>query len=178
MDWRPRPARVPEGHCPLSRAGGRSVAAPLGSRGSIFIFDLPLTVVVTTGSGGASWTDPSGFQKLLGYSPTVTINPGPGTSANFLRLVLVPVIAASIFGALVWCAATIDHEYEKYNGPPEEGVGDLVVVIAQRQRPSQLGRLERIKFLRLCDPPQGVAPHRNEPMSVCWTSCGYKGRRE
>ena len=57
--------------------------------GVTFGFSLPLTVNITTGSGGASWTDPSGFQKLFGYSPTVTVNPGSGTSANFPRYLLV-----------------------------------------------------------------------------------------
>jgi hypothetical protein len=54
-----------------------------------FIFSLPITVQITTGSGGASWADPSGFQKLFGFSPTVVINPGSGTSANFVRYLLV-----------------------------------------------------------------------------------------
>lgn len=54
-----------------------------------FDFSFPINVNVGTGSNGASWQDPSGFQKLFGYTITVSINPGSGTSANVLRYLLV-----------------------------------------------------------------------------------------
>jgi len=54
-----------------------------------FGFSLPINVQIATGSGGASWQDPSGFQKLFGFNPTVVINAGSGTSVNFVRYLLV-----------------------------------------------------------------------------------------
>jgi hypothetical protein len=53
------------------------------------VFKFPLPVQIGTGSNGASWSNPSGFQLSFGYVPTVSINPGSGTSANVVRYLLV-----------------------------------------------------------------------------------------
>jgi hypothetical protein len=37
---------------------------------------------------------------------------------------------------------------------------------------------QHVKFLRLCDATQCVAPDRNEPMPICWTGCIDKSGRE
>jgi hypothetical protein len=64
-----------------------------------FGFSLPITVQIATGSGGASWQDPSGFQKLFGFSPTVVINPGSGTSVNFVRYLLVAEVTEMLMAS-------------------------------------------------------------------------------
>ena len=53
------------------------------------IFNFPLPVQIVNASGGASWSDPSGFQLIFGSSPTVVIKPGSGTSVNVIRYLLV-----------------------------------------------------------------------------------------
>ena len=54
-----------------------------------YAFDLPMNVQIANATGGASWEDPSDIQRDFGYTCTVTINPGTGTSANFIRFLLV-----------------------------------------------------------------------------------------
>jgi hypothetical protein len=48
-----------------------------------------MNVQIANATGGASWDDPSDIQNFFGYTPTVTINPGTGTTANFIRFLLV-----------------------------------------------------------------------------------------
>lgn len=54
-----------------------------------FEFSFPIAVQVTNATGGASWTDPPDIALAFGYSPTVVIKPGTGTSADFVRYLLV-----------------------------------------------------------------------------------------
>ena len=65
-----------------------------------FGFSLPINVQIATGSGGASWQDPSGFQKLFGFNPTVTINAGSGTSVNFVRYLLVSEVTEMLMESM------------------------------------------------------------------------------
>jgi hypothetical protein len=54
-----------------------------------FGFSLPMNVQIANATGGASWQDPPDSEKTFGFTPTVTINPGTGTTANFIRFLLV-----------------------------------------------------------------------------------------
>jgi len=54
-----------------------------------FQFSFPINVQIANATGGASWNDPPNIALPFGYSPTVTINPGTGTTANFIRYLLV-----------------------------------------------------------------------------------------
>jgi hypothetical protein len=54
-----------------------------------FEFSFPISVQINNASGGASWDDPPDISLPFGYSPTVSINPGPGTSVDFVRYLLV-----------------------------------------------------------------------------------------
>ncbi|WP_353072971.1 hypothetical protein [Tunturiibacter gelidiferens] len=53
------------------------------------IFNFPLPVQIVNAFGGASWSNPSGFQLIFGSSPTITIKPASGTSVNVIRYLLV-----------------------------------------------------------------------------------------
>jgi hypothetical protein len=57
--------------------------------GTSFEFSFPVAVHINNASGGASWDDPPDIALPFGYSPTVQINPGPGTSTDFVRYLLV-----------------------------------------------------------------------------------------
>jgi hypothetical protein len=52
-------------------------------------FSFPISVQINNASGGASWDDPPNISLPFGYSPTVSINPGSGTSVDFVRYLLV-----------------------------------------------------------------------------------------
>ena len=54
-----------------------------------FGFSLPMNVQIANATGGASWQDPADITKAFGFTPTVTINPGTGTTANFIRFLIV-----------------------------------------------------------------------------------------
>ena len=54
-----------------------------------FEFSFPISVQIANASGGASWTDPPNIALPFGYSPTVVIKPGTGSSVNFVRYLLV-----------------------------------------------------------------------------------------
>jgi len=54
-----------------------------------FEFSFPINVQIVNATGGASWNDPPNISLPFGYSPTVTINPGTGTSSKFVRYLLV-----------------------------------------------------------------------------------------
>lgn len=54
-----------------------------------FGFSLPMNVQIANATGGASWQDPPDITKNVGFTPTVTINPGTGATPNFIRFLLV-----------------------------------------------------------------------------------------
>jgi hypothetical protein len=54
-----------------------------------FEFSFPISVQINNASGGASWNDPPNVVLPFGYSPTVSMNPGSGTSVDFIRYLLV-----------------------------------------------------------------------------------------
>jgi hypothetical protein len=58
-------------------------------KGVNFEFSFPISVQINNASGGASWDDPPNISLPFGYSPTVSINPGSGTSVEFVRYLLV-----------------------------------------------------------------------------------------
>jgi hypothetical protein len=58
-------------------------------KGVNFEFSFPISVQINNASGGASWDDPPNISLPFGYSPTVSINPGSGTSVDFIRYLLV-----------------------------------------------------------------------------------------
>src|SRR5271169_2530767 len=54
-----------------------------------FEFSFPISVQINNAAGGASWDDPPDISLPFGYSPTVSVNPGSGTSVDFIRYLLV-----------------------------------------------------------------------------------------
>jgi hypothetical protein len=54
-----------------------------------FEFSFPIGVQINNATGGASWDDPPDISLPFGYSPTVQINPGSGTTVDFIRYLLV-----------------------------------------------------------------------------------------
>jgi len=58
------------------------------------IFGYPIPVLIAHASGGATWSDPPGWEVDLGSpSPAITISPGSGTSVDFIRYLLVSEVA-------------------------------------------------------------------------------------
>jgi hypothetical protein len=55
-------------------------------------FSFPISVQIANASGGAVWSDPPDIALWFGFSPTVTIKPGGGTSVDFVRYLLVSEI--------------------------------------------------------------------------------------
>ena len=58
-------------------------------KGVNFEFSFPISLQINNASGGASWDDPPNISLPFGYSPTVSINPGSGTSVDFVRYLVV-----------------------------------------------------------------------------------------
>ena len=54
-----------------------------------FQFSFPISVQITNATGGAGWNDPPNIALPFGYSPTVAIKCGTGTTVDFIRYLLV-----------------------------------------------------------------------------------------
>jgi hypothetical protein len=58
-----------------------------------FRFSFPIAVQIANASGGATWSDPSNLGSVFGYNPTVSINPGPASTSDLIRYLLVSEVA-------------------------------------------------------------------------------------
>ncbi len=54
-----------------------------------FEFSFPIPLQIENAAGGGSWSDPANIELPAGVSPTIHIQPGAGTSVNFIRYILV-----------------------------------------------------------------------------------------
>ena len=71
-----------------------------------FVFSFPISVKIANASGGASWQDPPDILLLsIGFSPTVTINPGTGTSVEVVRYLLVTEVTEMFMASMEYMTA-------------------------------------------------------------------------